>query len=225
MFPLFFINLERRPDRKDAVMQQLTHQGYPKEAVFRYNAKDAKTYEIDQEEYQFFKNSDFINGQPHIVKAIMCNFLSHYDLWNITVNHNLPYLLIAQDDIIFDKDIESSLKTLMSSLPSDAEVIWLALPEIVRREALVNHQYQPKTYSEDVTPTVVRVHPGVNPCSLFYIITQNGARNLIKQAHQVGVHRATDHFINDYLMSKGIHYASKQLLASTSDVFDSDIFY
>jgi GR25 family glycosyltransferase involved in LPS biosynthesis len=223
MFPLFYINLDRRADRNDSVLSQLESQRFTKDAIFRYAAKDAKLYTFTQPEIDFFKYADFNRLEPpHVVNAIMCNFLSHYDLWSLMVKYNYPYLLIAQDDIVFSKNLESVLPTILTNLPSDTEVVWLAIPEVVKANVLDNHRTD--YYEESVSPMVAKLHPRINPCSLFYLITQKGARNLIEYSNQNGVGRATDHFMNDYLRSKGIQYVSKKLLASNSDIFGSDIF-
>lgn len=221
MIPIFFINLDRRVDRRDSCLEQLRQQNYPMTSVFRYTAKDAQVYPFSQEELSLFTKADFMMDQK-IRAPIMCNFLSHYDLWKLTVQHNFPYLLIAQDDIVFRKDLLSSLKQVLQSLPEDTEVVWLGLPEQVKKASLENCVNT--FYVSRVNEQIVRLPPLVNPCSLFYIITLQGAKNLLEYTQKVGVKRATDWFMNDYLSEKGIHYASSTILATNDEAFGSDIF-
>ena len=64
----------------------------------------------------------------------------------------------------------------------------------------------------------------VNPCSLGYIVTLNGAKNLINHFNTNGFLRATDWNFNDYLRSKNIFYGSNLVLCTGNPDFSSDIF-
>lgn len=64
----------------------------------------------------------------------------------------------------------------------------------------------------------------VNPCSLGYIVTLKGAKNLINHFNTVGFLRATDWNYNDYLRRKNIFYGSSLVLCTGNPNLGSDIF-
>lgn len=63
----------------------------------------------------------------------------------------------------------------------------------------------------------------INPCSLGYIVTFNGAKNILDFFNRYGFLRATDWNYNDYLNSKNIFYGSTTVLCSGNNL-GSDIF-
>lgn len=218
MIPLAFINLERRVDRRESVEKQLSEQSIP--TVYRYVAKDACVYKFSSDELEVFSKADFIRDQ-RIAKPIMCNFLSHYDLWDFMVENSIPKMIITQDDVVLKPNFSSYVYSMSLYLPDDAEVVWLATPEQV---SLKHFYTTPLVDRESITPYVSLLEPSVNPCSLCYLITLEGAKNLKELAQQRGVHRATDRWMNDYLIGKHIFYVSSQIVATSNQAFGSDIF-
>lgn len=73
-----------------------------------------------------------------------------------------------------------------------------------------------------VTPYVSRLHSSVNPCSLAYLVTLQGAKRLKEYAQTRGVHRALDAWMNEYLRNK--FYVSSEIIATSNPEFGSDIF-
>lgn len=216
MIPVAFINLERRPDRRSSVETQLS--GHP--IVYRYVAKDARVYQFSEDELSVFVDADFMHDKK-IANPIMCNFLSHYDLWDFMEEKGIQKMVILQDDAILKENVMSYVYSMSQYLPEDAEVIWIGIPEQVPYHAF--HRLRGDKWMESVTPYVSRLHPSVNPCSLAYLITLEGAKRLKEEA-QKGVNRATDGWMNDYLVRKGIFYVSSEVLATNKPEFGSDIF-
>jgi len=62
------------------------------------------------------------------------------------------------------------------------------------------------------------------PCSLAYIVSFDGACNLVKYFEQYGFIDATDMNFNKYLIDKNIFYGSSSVLSTTDMTFESDIF-
>ena len=219
MIPLAFINLERRPDRKESIERQLEEQKVDK--IYRYVAKDAREYRFSGDEMGVFTQADFLKDQ-RISRAIMCNFLSHYDLWDLMIENKIPKMVILQDDAIMKSNFWSYVYAMSSYLPDDAEVVWLGIPEQV---SLANfNRVAGEHWMTYETPYVSTLSPSVNPCSLAYLITLEGAMNLKERAQTLGVNRALDHWMNDYLKSKRIFYASTDVLVTNQPGFGSDIF-
>ena len=220
--PLIFINLKRRTDRYKSCMEQFDKQRIPSDQIYRFVGKDARSYEVSQEEWDMFQHADFIRDSS-IRKPIVCNFMCHYDIWNYMVERKLPYLLVLQDDIVLRNEFMYHVNNVISYLPDDAELVNLGFPEQMPLYN-INEPHTKECFTEEVTPYVSRIHPSVNPCSLCYLLTLEGAQNLIEHADRFGVHRAGDGWMNDYCKSKNIFYGSSIILATHNSTFGSDIF-
>ena len=72
----YFINLEKRINRRDHFLEQCKRENVPPEKIERFNALDGETYQFTQLECKMFQNSD-INSK-WFAKRIMGNQLSHY---------------------------------------------------------------------------------------------------------------------------------------------------
>lgn len=229
MFDTYWINLTRRSDRRAHCEKQFREHAFDMARVFRYEAKDAHTYMFSDDEKSLFEQSDFRNTR--FAPAIMCNFLSHMDLWKQVANGNAHFALIMQDDVVLRHDFMDQVLKVTSHIPHDAEVIWLGTPQQIDVQALQSVENNPVTQLECgiairvMNTYVACLNPMCNPCSVAYILTKDGARKLIDHTLAHGVLRATDGCMNDYLESKGIHYVSRTALV-THDIqqFGSDIF-
>jgi GR25 family glycosyltransferase involved in LPS biosynthesis len=219
MIPVAFINLDRRKDRRGSVESQLSSQQVDR--IYRYVAKDAQTYPFTQDELNVFKAADFINQR--VAKPIMCNFLSHYDLWDFMIENRIDRMIILQDDVILKSNFYAYVNSLRLYTPDDAEVIWLGIPEQVTPATLYKIHSQAYALTEE-TPYVSRLHPYVNPCSLAYLLTLEGARQLKERAQTFGVDCALDKWMNKYLLQKNIFYVSREIVATSDPSFGSDIF-
>jgi hypothetical protein len=77
---------------------------------------------------------------------------------------------------------------------------------------------------EPINDYVCRLKEDINPCSLAYIVTNKGAKNLVQYFSTVGFLRATDYNFNNYLTRKNIFYSSRKIMVTTeyqgSDVFE-----
>jgi GR25 family glycosyltransferase involved in LPS biosynthesis len=219
--PVIFINLKRRDDRYKSCIRQFEEQKFPMERVYRFLGKDARTYDVDAEDWRLFDRADFIHD-ARIRKPIVCNFLCHLDIWNLMIEWKLPYLIVMQDDIVLRNQFMYHVDNVLRYLPDDAELVTLGLPEQVAVER-VNEASRREWFTDEVTPAVSRLQPSINPCSLCYLLTLEGARNLVAHAAR-GVTRAGDGWMNDYCKSKNIFYASSIVLATHNRSLGSDIF-
>jgi hypothetical protein len=64
----------------------------------------------------------------------------------------------------------------------------------------------------------------INPCSLAYIATYEGAVNYIEHVNKYVFKYATDGNFNKYLLSKNIMYSSYDVLCTGNSDFKSDVF-
>jgi GR25 family glycosyltransferase involved in LPS biosynthesis len=223
---LYYINLKRRPDRNENFLNECVKANIPEDKITRFEAFDGLTHEFKEEDVILFKNVDY-KGKS-FEKKIMGNQLSHYYILNEMVEKNYNYIIICQDDVIFRNNFLTYLNDVMNSIPQDAEIINIGFHEYECYETFKGWDFSKcndlekigKKYNEHIC----NINIGINPCSLAYIVTLNGAIHLLNYFKNNGFHRATDWNYNDYLRFKNIFYGSSTVLCTGDPKFGSDIF-
>lgn len=98
------VNLARRPDRKNAMIQKLKDVGITNYEFIE--AVDGKKVELTPELKKMFVGNDF--GDK---KGVIGCALSHYGLWqNLIDDPDNNYYIIYEDDIVFANDFAEKLK-------------------------------------------------------------------------------------------------------------------
>jgi GR25 family glycosyltransferase involved in LPS biosynthesis len=224
--PVFYLNLERRKDRNENCIKEFTKAGFTN--VTRIEALDANTYRPSPKEMSYFSKCDFM----HLGKTayrIMCNMLGHMKMWQKVLENNLDYAIICQDDVYFTENVVMHLSDILNNLPEDAGIVNLGLHKFAAHSVFVAYDLKndsnPQIFSKKVNEYVgiIKKHT-VNPCSLCYIITKKGAKELLEHTEKQGVLRATDGHINDYYYNMNKYYGSLRVLATGDPSFGSDIF-
>lgn len=226
---IYYINLDRRPDRKEHVLKQMKQQGFDMTLVERFRAIDGDQLQLTPQQKRMFLHSDYRRHQYSSSRdRIMANQLSHYSILQDMVKKNYEYILILQDDVVFKKGFLKHLEKVMNNIPEDAEIVNIGS----HKEAFYAHFVPMDLENEkennipcmnNVNDVICKIHQNTNPCSLAYIVTKKGAINLIEYFEKTGFLRETDLNYNEYLASKNINYASKEVLC-TGALMGSDIF-
>jgi GR25 family glycosyltransferase involved in LPS biosynthesis len=99
---LFYINLERRPDRNSHFLSECAKINIPNDKIEIYNAIDGQTLTKIDTDMELFKNADYIN--EHFANNIIGNQLSHFNILKEAVNRNYNCIMVCQDDVIFRDD-------------------------------------------------------------------------------------------------------------------------
>ena len=224
---IFFINLERRPDRKEHFLKQCVKHDLPFEKIIRFDAIDGTTYEFEERHYKMFEDATYIN-KP-FAKKIMGNQLSHYHILKHMVKEGYQNILVLQDDAVFRPDFVSYLENIMKNIPHDAQIINIGLHKFAAEATFVPWDFSDPTEDEyiiekPVNDSVCYWNRNINPCSLAYIVTTRGAKKLVEYFDKVGFKEATDRNFNDYLVNRRVFYGSTRVLVTTNMQFDSDIF-
>lgn len=227
MDKLYFINLDRRPDRYEHVLKQICNNNINYNKIERFKGIDGNEYEFSKEEKDMFINSDF--RTQSYAKKIMGNQLSHYYILKDMIQNNYKNIVIFQDDIILIDDFMDHLDKVLENMPNDAEIINIAFHKFASYSKFIPWDLNNKTYTNQMNKKNVNNHvcyltDTTNPCSLGYIVTLKGAINLVNHFDKVGFLRATDWNYNDYLKSKNIFYGSRLVLGTGNPDFNSDIF-
>jgi GR25 family glycosyltransferase involved in LPS biosynthesis len=264
---MYYINLERRPDRNIHFINECKTQELPMDKVFRVNAIDGMSYVFSMDEYSSFKNADFLHLPRTIVHKLMGNQLSHYYILHDIIQNNYKTCIILQDDAIFIPEFKKYIDVLIPNIPDDAEIVNIGLHKVAEYSYFESWEFTPlknsirradefssklpvtdlygaplwgtgsnlhwyntttndvdKISKEVVNPYICKMKPDMNPCSLAYIVTLQGAKNMIAYFNEIGFKKATDHNFNEYLIEKDIFYSSNIILVTGNPSLGSDIF-
>jgi GR25 family glycosyltransferase involved in LPS biosynthesis len=227
----YFINLNRREDRKIHFLNQCIKENLPMNKVCRIEAIDGLIHNFHNNELKMFSNANFYRLNPEVInKKIMGNQLSHYYLWKEIIRENQKVTIIFQDDAVLIPNFMEYIDNVSDNLPSDTEIINIGLHKVAvnqyseQWDFTTNGNDFHKIGSQIINEYVCKLKPEINPFSLAYIVTLEGAKNMVKHFDENGCKEATDHNINKYLISKDIFYSSNTILATGNPRLGSDIF-
>ena len=224
---IYYINLARRPDRREHFEVQCKIEGIPSDKIQRFEALDGNAYEFTAEQLAMFSRCDYLH-QP-FVKKIMGNQLSHYNILKEMIANQYEYIIIVQDDVIFKPGFNERIEKVLASVPDDAEIVNIGQHQYALYSHFIPWDLSTETDRDALSKQVINdeiciLHDSINPCSLAYIVTLKGATNLVNYFDANGFLRATDHNFNDYLRSKNIYYGSTTVLCTGNPNLGSDIF-
>lgn len=227
---IYYINLDRRPDRNIHFINECKSQELPTDKIYRMKAIDGLTYMFCLDEYSLFTYADFLHFPQNTVHKLMGNQLSHYYILHEIIEKKHKYCIVLQDDAIFIPRFIDYINELMPKMPEDAEIVNIGLHAVAEYsyfEPWVFHTMTndvDKISKEVVNSHICKMRPEVNPCSLAYIVTLQGAKNMIEYFNKTGFRKATDHNFNEYLIEKDIFYSSNTILVTGNPKLGSDIF-
>lgn len=224
---IYYINLDRRPDRHEHFLKQCHDNNIEYDKIVRFKALDGNTYVFSHEEKNMFTNVDYRTCD--FSKRIMGNQLSHYYILKEMIEKNYNYIIVFQDDIQFRNDFKKELEKVIHNIPDNAEIINIAFHKFASYNQFVpwnlNQRDEEKSMAKiNINDNICILNDTVNPCSLGYIVTLKGAQNLINHFNTCGFLRATDWNYNDYLRKKNIFYGSSLVLCTGNPNLGSDIF-
>ena len=252
--PVYFINLDRRQDRKKYMEEQLD--ALPKSMFYveRWRASDG--VKVSEEHLKLFNNSDFMDLHVDRANKIMGCALSHFTLWKHVVARGDPFAVVLEDDATLSQGFAEGVQVLKRDIPMTskstvlvriglgafqaklAELIPVeAVPEDIGLIGTVNYKhwpfpmdnnYNPAIYSQrypnELPDSIRKCREEVQPCTIAYLITLEGARSLVQHVESNGFPKAVDIFMNDFLIARDRHYITDRILATTTFLkFGSDI--
>ena len=227
---IYFINLERRTDRKIHFIEQCLREHIPTEKICRIQAIDGITHPFSRLELSMFSKADFLLNPDPIVKKIIGNQLSHYYLLKEIVRSGEKIVIVFQDDAVLIPNFINHIENIVSNIPEDAELINIGLHKVADGYVFEGWDFATKgddfekIGSQRINPFICKMNNDINPCSLAYIITLEGAKKIIQHFDSVGFTKSTDFNFNDYLINKDIFYSSNTVLVTGNANFKSDVF-
>jgi glycosyltransferase involved in cell wall biosynthesis/GR25 family glycosyltransferase involved in LPS biosynthesis len=224
---IYYINLDKRMDRNQHVLNQFKKAKIPLNKIRRFTAIDGDTYLFTEKEYSLFKNAFYMKTPS--AKKIMGNQLSHFYIFKDMIMRGYKNILILQDDVVFRDEFINHLNSVVHSIPSDSEIINIGIHshcyynEFKAYDLTKSDDYI-HTEKEKINDFVSKWKPTIQPCSLSYILTLKGAEEMIKHFEETGFQRETDIGFNRYLINKNIFYGSRTILCTGDPSFGTDIF-
>ncbi len=224
---IYFINLDRRPDRYEHFLKQCHDNNIQFNKIQRFKALDGNSYEFNNKEKSMFKEVDY--RTQDFSKRIMGNQLSHYYILKEMIDKNYNYIIVFQDDIQLRNDFKKELEKVVDNIPVNAELINIAFHKFASYNQFIpwnlnQREEEKEMVKVNVNDNICILNDTINPCSLGYIVTLKGAKNLVNHFNTTGFLRATDWNYNDYLRKKNIFYGSRLVLCTGNPSLGSDIF-
>ena len=224
---LYYINLSKRPDRNEHFLNECKKANIQTDKIERYDAMNGDTYPFDKEDLKMFQSVDYRGRR--FEKRIIGNQLSHYYILKEMVAKQYNHILICQDDIVFKNDFIMHFNRVMKNLPENAEIVNIGFHKSASLEKSFPFDLSCADNFNDlghskVNEYVCYLKHHINPCSTAYIVTRNGAIQLLDYFEKTGFLRATDGNYNDYLRNKNIFYGSTAVLCTGNPALGSDIF-
>jgi GR25 family glycosyltransferase involved in LPS biosynthesis len=171
----FYINLDKRPDRKEHIEREIQKSKLLSQIYERFVAIDG-TYlhpRLVNEEYENLLTENAISDilkddittwGLSITQGALGVILSYVNLFKKIQDFNTSVITL-EDDVHLIDDFDDSLSNILSELPKDFDLCYLGYGENV---------IEKKRYSENLsTPT------GVVTCLPALIISPNGAKKLL----------------------------------------------
>ena len=145
---IFYINLDRRPERNYHFTQQCAKHGLPENKIQRFSALDASKYSFSQDELAMFSRADYCN-KPFAAR-IVCNQLSHYYILKQIIRENISVSIIFQDDVLLKDGFVQYIDNILTTLPDDVEILNFSMHEYAAYKTFIPWNLQ-STVEYDVS--------------------------------------------------------------------------
>jgi GR25 family glycosyltransferase involved in LPS biosynthesis len=223
----YYINMDRSVIRRDHFLNECQREKVPRELIERFSALDGNVHKFTDFENSLFDNCDFPRNP--LKPQLMGNQLSHYYILKDIIKNGYPISVIFQDDAILRTNFLKILKKVIQYLPPDSEMLNIGFHKYGSGKNFIPWDMTREDDYKTLLRTLVNEHVGkikhgVNPCSLSYIMTLQGAKNMVEFYETTGFIRATDGNFNDYLEQRDIFYGSAKVLVTGNHLFESTVF-
>ncbi len=218
----YVINLERRFDRLQNFFEQNKNENLP---IQIFNGFDGKAMTPSHKIQKAFKSGDY-NYRRGIVGCAM----SHISLWKKFLQEQTQsYVLILEDDAKLTRDFRNKLMYLLNKYNNKFEIMFLhynPYPQYMKLELKLQ-----TVVPEAEEWSVERSMKENMGSGAGYILSRDGARNMLRHIEKYGVYNAIDWVMfkspNDKRFTQRIMYTNPLLVQAncyqTSSGTDTDI--
>lgn len=171
---IYYINLDRRPDREEHIIQQLEKVNLLNIST-RVTAIDGKLIDLSSMPNNLITEAGIQDALdkskrvyvPLTIGGIGCA-LSHRNIWLDIINNNVSSALILEDDSSFSDDFSQKLQMLEENIPTNYDMIFLGY-----------HRTSIKYLSHIIINKYFK-----KPLKIFglfgYVVSKKGAAKLLK---------------------------------------------
>nr|XP_013817347.1 PREDICTED: procollagen galactosyltransferase 1 [Apteryx mantelli mantelli] len=206
---VFMINLKRRTDRRDRMLQTLYEQQIECKIIEAVDGKAMNSSEVEALGIKMLPGyKDPYHGRP-LTKGELGCFLSHYKIWKEIVERGLEKSVVFEDDLRFEIFFKRRLMNLMYDLEEEG-LDW-DLIYIGRKRMQVEHPEKSVPHVRNL------VEADYSYWTLAYVISLQGAHKLLA-AEPLSKMLPVDEFlpvmfdkhpVSDYMK----HFENRNLLA------------
>lgn len=185
------VNLKRRPDRKDSMIQLFETNSIENYSFFE--AVDGSKIELGNDDTTLFAGNDFNSN-----KGVIGCAKSHYNIWNNLLESDNDYYIIFEDDIQVCNDFKFKLDQIDTS--GNWDIIHLGY-SMYKENILANFR---KYKNNDVPikqPLNVNNYIGG---TFGYLISRSGAKKLINFINNNGIKHGIDYLAKAYGNKMGL---------------------
>lgn len=226
---IFVINLQRRPERLSHFLDECTRESVPLRCIKVSPAVDAQTHVFTSDEMRMFSASD-LDANSETGKGCMANQLSHLQILHEIVKQRISFSIIFQDDVKLGQNFWEQVQVVTNEMRERAiPIVWIGLHQVGAGSYFedLDLQNQPafeELYTNHVHSHLAFLQPHINPASLAYVISLEGARAYLKHVQTEGIHFATDINYRKYLLDRNQFVGATPMLCTGNSRFKSDIF-
>src|SRR5437868_3934873 len=186
--PIYCINLERRPDRKNNVLNEFND--YKDLKIDFIKAIDGSKIVATESIKELFKNNDF-GSRKNVIGCA----LSHYNLWKKLLNdENNDKYLILEDDIELCDDFGNKLNMILNNIDDQIDIFYIGYHMFNRNRPIYNSKIVKNEMYIDKFDTSIYIG------GLFgYIITKSGVKKLLDFINKHGIQHGIDYLMLKYI--------------------------
>jgi glycosyl transferase, family 25 len=168
---VFVINLERSPDRRAYMSDQLRQQSLDFDFI---TATDYK--HISDPDYDRLCAVDAVRNNPFFTKGVLACALSHVEAYKRVIAEDLDMALILEDDVALGKDFKDLLALVESEIKKDEIISFIYFSHYGDTSYLSNIDKKPLNNQYSL---VYPVNIEEVSCAMAYVVTKEVARRML----------------------------------------------
>ena len=217
-YKIMCINLERRQDRRKKMEQIFEEQNITNYHFFE--AFDGHNLDLSNTQLNLYKHdySYFVCRRG----ALGCS-LSHYNIWNnLLLDENCDIYVVLEDDVNLCPDFKHHLENFIKQINNNMYFVYLGMT-VTRTNFLPSRKIYENNNDYLIYPLSREYYEGGN---FGYIITKNGAENLVNGINNRGIKNTIDDIVNKYcpnLYETHPHIVFTDAVGFVDHFVDSDI--
>jgi len=183
--PIKIINLLKREDRKNQIIQKFTNQLFEEDDYEFIEGVDGANLHATEQIIQLFKGNDFCSRRGFIGCA-----LTHLNLWKHLLNDKQnDYYIIMEDDIDLCDDFKEKMRLLEPKFLSN-EFLFLGYHMFSEERKKVHGLYNDNFENIEIYPLNKQLYIGGYFC---YSINKKGAQEMIDYIEKNGIKHGIDY--------------------------------